>query len=317
MRLSCSAGGSAGASSKKAQFQGNAMADRSWFYAFEGQQKGPFPEGQFRNLIVQGIVGPDMLVWTEGMSGWQKAREIPGLISDVSSPPAFAPGGAPVGAAGYGGGTMSIDFDIWDFTWRSIVLWLGLVLIIPTPWVVVMYCRWIMSCVHVPGRPNLSFTGQPTTLFWYFAAVALFIVVAMIGSETLNNLMFLVQIALYWLFIKWFVANIASNGQPLGLSFSGSIWTYFGWNILAILSIFTIIGWAWVYTAQMRWICRNIEGTRREVVFNATGLEFLWRSLVTFIACAFIIPIPWVMRWFMRWQLSQVALIERGTLANA
>jgi uncharacterized protein DUF4339 len=294
------------------------MADRFWFYASEGQQKGPFPEGQFRNLIVTGAVMPDALVWTEGMAGWQKAGEIPGLLSGASGPPAMGPGGVSVATAGsYGEGPMSIDFGIWDFTWRSIVLWLGVIFIIPTPWVVVMYCRWILSCVYVPGRPNLSFTGQPATLFWYFAAVVLFIVVAMIGSDTLNNLMFFVQLALYWLFIKWFVANIASNGQPLGLSFSGSIWGYFGWNILAVLSIFTIIGWAWVYTAQMRWMCRHVEGTRREVVFNATGLEFLWRSLVTFIACAFIIPIPWVMRWFMRWQFSQVALVERGTFANA
>ena len=294
------------------------MADRFWFYASEGQQKGPLAEGQFRNLIATGAVGPDTLVWTEGMAGWEKAGEIPGLLSGASSPPAVGPGGASVATAGsYGGGPMSIDFGIWDFTWRSIVLWLGVIFVIPTPWVVVMYCRWILSCVHVPGRPNLSFTGQPTTLFWYFAAVLLFIVVAMIGSDTLNNLMFLVQLALYWLFIKWFVANIASNGQPLGLSFSGSIWGYFGWNILAVLSLITIIGWAWVYTAQMRWMCRHVEGTRREVVFNATGLEFLWRSLVTFIACAFIIPIPWVMRWFLRWQFSQVALVDRGTIANA
>jgi hypothetical protein len=294
------------------------MADRSWFYASEGQQKGPFPESQLRDLIVRGTVGPDTLVWTEGMSGWQKAGEIPGLIPDASRPPPMAPGGAPaVGAAGYTGGTLSIDFGIWEITWRTIVLWLGLIFIIPTPWVIVMYCRWIVSRLHVPGRDNLSFTGQPLTLFWYFAAVALFIAVAMIGSDILNNLMFLVQIALYWLLIKWFVANIAANGQPLGLSFNGSIWAYLGWNILVVLSVITIIGWAWVYTAQVRWICRNISGTRREVIFKASGLDMLWRTIVFTIACAFLIPIPWALAWYTKWYTSQFALIERGTLANA
>lgn len=294
------------------------MADRSWFYASEGQQKGPFPESQFRDLIVRGAVGSDTLVWTEGMSGWQKAGEIPGLIPEASGPPAMAPGGAPaVSAAGYTGGTLSIDFGIWDVTWRTIVLWLGLIFIIPTPWVIVMYCRWIVSRMHVPGRPNLSFTGQPVTLFWYFAAVALFIAVAMVGSEVLNNLMLLVQIALYWLLLKWFVANIAANGQPLGLSFSGSIWGYLGWNILAVLSVITIIGWAWVYTAQLRWICRNISGTRREVIFKASGLDMLWRTIVFAIACVFLIPIPWALRWYTKWYASQFALIERSTLANA
>jgi hypothetical protein len=74
----------------------------------------------------------------------------------------------------------------------------------------------------------------------------------------------------------------------------------------------TIIGWAWVAVAQMRWICRNINGTHREIVFNATGLEMLWRTLVFAFACAFIIPIPWMLRWYVRWAVSQFELVERA-----
>jgi hypothetical protein len=33
--------------------------------------------------------------------------------------------------------------------------------------------------------------------------------------------------------------------------------------------------------------------------------------IVVAIASAFIIPIPWVFRWIMGWQLSQTELIER------
>jgi hypothetical protein len=152
---------------------------------------------------------------------------------------------------------------------------------------------------------------------WYFAAIVLIFCVALIGTHLLNYLTIIVEILLYWLFIKWFVANVGSDEPPLALKFSGSFWGYLGWNILAFVSVITIIGWAWVYTAQIRWICRHIEGTRREIVFKATGLEFLWRSLVTALCCVFIIPIPWVMRWFIRWQASQVVLLERATLANA
>ena len=130
----------------------------------------------------------------------------------------------------------------------------------------------------------------------------------------LNDLMTVVELVLYWLLLRWLVANIASNGQPLGLSFAGSFWAFLGWNILLALSFLTIIGWAWVYTAQIRWICRNILGTRREIVFKATGLDYLWRGLVTMIASAFIIPIPWVARWFVGWQASQTELVERGSL---
>jgi hypothetical protein len=115
------------------------MSNRSWFYASEGQQKGPFPEGQLRDLILRGTIGPDTLVWSEGMAGWQKAREIPGLISMPPGPPMMPQAGAPplVSGGGYSGGPLTIDFEILEFTWRSIVLLIGLVLIIPAPWAMV------------------------------------------------------------------------------------------------------------------------------------------------------------------------------------
>ena len=119
------------------------MSNRSWFYASNGQQQGPFPEAQLRDLITRGTVRPDTLVWTEGMSGWQRAGEIPGLVPGGVGPPVdsatrrpAADGGAP---ASYGGGPLSIDFGILEFTWRSLVLLIGLILIIPAPWVLVWY----------------------------------------------------------------------------------------------------------------------------------------------------------------------------------
>ncbi len=281
-------------------------------------KQGPYPEAQLREFIANGTVTAETLVWSEGMAGWQKAGDVPGLLAGASGPPVVLQAAGPLAAAGGPpGGPLSIDFGIWEFTWRSVVLWIGVVFVIPLPWVLVMYCRWIVSRTHVPQRPNLAFTGRPVTLMWYFAAIVLMLCVALIESQWLNYLTIIVQILLYWLFIKWFVANIRSDGPPLMLKFSGSFWGYLGWNILAFVSVITIIGWAWVYTAQIRWMCRHVEGTRREIVFNATGLEFLWRSLLTALGCLFIIPIPWVMRWFIRWQASQVVLVERGTLANA
>jgi hypothetical protein len=61
----------------------------------------------------------------------------------------------------------------------------------------------------------------------------------------------------------------------------------------------------------VRWLCRNIQGTRRQIIFHGTGLEYLWRVIVMAIASSFIIPIPWMVRWLMRWQLSQTELAPR------
>jgi hypothetical protein len=292
----------------------------SWFYASEGKQQGPYPEGQFRDLVAQGIVRPDTLVWSEGMAGWQKAAEIPGLIGG-GAPPMIPAGGPPMmGGAGYAGGgsggSLSVDFGILEFTWRTIVAVIGACLIIPGPWVLVWYAKWIVPCIRVPGRPNLSFTGNAMTLVpWYFGAIVLAIVVAYTNSPVLSNLIFVVQMVLYWLLIKWTVANIASNDRPLGLSFSGSVWAYIGWNLLFAISIITIIGWAWVAAAQLRWMCRNIQGTRRAVVFNGSGLDILWRGIVAAILFSLIIPIPWVYRWIMNWTASQTELVSRGAQA--
>ena len=221
------------------------------------------------------------------------------------------------GGAGYAGspagGHLSIDFGIVDFAWRFIVMLIGTILVIPYPWVLVWFITWFVPCISVPGRSNLSFEGNAMTIVpWYFGAIVVALVVYYLDIQVLHFAVNIMEIALLWLFLRWYVANIASNGQLLGLSFSGTVWAFVGWNILLAVSFITIIGWAWVYTAQMRWFYRNIQGTRREVTFTGTGLEFLWRAIVAGIASIFIIPIPWMYRWFGRWLASQTVLVERA-----
>jgi hypothetical protein len=256
------------------------------------------------------------------MAGWQKAGEVPGLMGGRGGPPPMVPPGGAVmdagGGYGVADGAMSIDFGILEFTWRSIVYALGAATIILMPWTIVWYLKWIVSCVRVPGRPNLSFTGSAMTLVpWIAGLVVLEIVAVASGIRILGTLVSIGTIVATWLFIRWQVANIASNGQPLGLSFSGSVWAYIGYNLLLAISFITIIGWAWVYAAQARWFCRNVEGTRRMVVFKGTGLEILWRLIVVSLASSLIIPIPWMFRWMMRWMLSQTELVDRSAHATA
>ncbi len=310
------------------------MSDRVWFYADGGKQLGPCSEAQLGELIASGAVTGETYVWTDGMENWQHARDIPGLMSSRPRPPgppdlargSFGggnPGGGSRGAAGLGGAAASpalsggpgrslwIDFGIWDFTWRSIVLAFCSFIVIPLPWVLVWYLKWLVPHLQVRGRPNLGFEGTAMTIVpWFFGAVVVTIALALSGNEWLGDLSVVVQLVLHWLFLKWLIANLSSDGRPLGLAFSGSIWGFIGWAVLMAVSVVTIIGWAWVWTAWMRWICGHIQGTRRAVIFDGRGLDFLWRAIVAVIAASFIIPIPWMYRWMMRWGASQTELVE-------
>jgi len=89
------------------------MSNRSWFFASEGKQQGPYPEAQLREFIANGTVTAETLVWTEGMAGWQKAGDIPGLLSGASGPPVVAPSGVPLTTGRTATGqSLSADFSI-------------------------------------------------------------------------------------------------------------------------------------------------------------------------------------------------------------
>jgi hypothetical protein len=293
------------------------MSNRSWFFAAGDQQQGPYSEEQLRDFIARGSVRADTYVWTEGMAAWQRAGDVPGLLS--GGPPGAPPmpprpraGQAVANADGYSGIALSADFSIWALVGRALVFVIGFLLVIPAPWVAVSFYRWFVSCIRVPQRPNLGFSGQPMDIWWVFMLLAACTYADFTGIPFARLIVIPALAYLSWMTVKWIVANITSNGQPLQLSFLGDALHYVGWYVLLSISFITIIGWAWVTTAWTRWLFRNIEGTRREIVFNASGLDVLWRTLVFAIGCAFIIPIPWVLGWYTRWYISQIALAPRA-----
>jgi hypothetical protein len=291
------------------------MPDRSWYCAYQGQQHGPFPDAQFREFIASGKVRADTLVWTDGMGSWQRAGEIPGLMPPGARPPAV-PGGMPGATGNSGGGVLSIDLPLWPFLGRCVLLAIGSLLVIPAPWTATSYYQWITPRVHVPGRPNLGFEGKVGDIWWVFILLALTGYVGRIHGS-LQLIGFVGQAWLGWMLLRWVLSRISSNGQLLGLEFNGSVWGFIGYQLLTAVSIITVVGWAWVATSWMRWICRNIAGSQRELTFEASGLEMLWRTLVTVVGCIFLIPIPWVIRWYSEWVVSQLVLVERGNYANA
>jgi hypothetical protein len=283
------------------------MSGRSWFIASEGQQEGPYSEALFREMIGKRTVTQATLVWSEGMSSWQRAGDVPGLLPGGSRPPTFRSSGV---AQVDSGGALTAELDVWSLLGRALIFFIGMLLVIPAPWAATSFYRWFIGCLHVPQRSGLEFTGKPGDIWYVFVISGLFNYAGVTHVPYLTYILFPIQAYLSWMTVRWIVANISSEGRQLPLTFEGGVLTYVGWYVLLLLSTITIVGWAWVTTAWTRWMCRNIAGTRREIVFDASGWQVLWRTVVFGLCSMLIIPIPWILRWYASWYVSQFAVVE-------
>ena len=154
------------------------------------------------------------------------------------------------------GGALDADFGVWPLFGWGLLLVISTVLVVPMPWVMTSFYRWAAVHMRVPQRPNLAFTGQPGDIWWVLIPIALGSYAEVAHVRGLPLLMIPIQAALSWLVIRWVISHLSSEGQPLPLKFAGSVWGYIGWQVLLYVLFITIIGWAWVTTAWLRWMCR-------------------------------------------------------------
>lgn len=297
------------------------MATRQWYTGIAGKQEGPFSDERLRELIAAGTVGADTLVWCDGMSNWARAGEIPGLIpaSRAAAPP--LPGVPPIiraatatGAAATG--PLSTDIRVWPYFGRALLIVVAQIFVIPAPWVMTSFYRWLVEHIEVPGGQRVTFAGKPGDIWYIFMLNALCGYIGLLGHGA--DLLVLPLTTLFMVIIvRWFWRNLVWDGQTAPLKFTGGYWAILGWYVLTILAVITIIGWAWVSIAWMRWMCRHVEGSVRRLVFNASGWDLLWRSVLFFLSCVVLIPIPWTMRWYTSWLISQCALSEETAPAAA
>ena len=47
-----------------------------WYYGSQGQQNGPITESELRNLMAQGVVTQQTLVWREGLLEWKPLSSV-------------------------------------------------------------------------------------------------------------------------------------------------------------------------------------------------------------------------------------------------
>ena len=222
--------------------------------------------------------------------------------------------GAHVGA-GQPGGWVTLEFRgtvsqayVWIPWWILLSL-----LVIPAGWGVASLSRWYLRNLWFSDGTEAWFEGSGGQIWWYFVVQGVF---GAIGSFVpfLGLASLFVDAWVDFVVLHWFSANSRlSNGtRP---SFTGRYWPYFGFYLLLVLSVFTIIGWAWVLSAMARWICRNLTIGSRQVVFVGSGWGFLWRGIAATLGSLPIVTLPWAWVWFMRW-LTRSVVIE-GTATSS
>lgn len=200
---------------------------------------------------------------------------------------------------------------------------LSAIFFIPLAWGLAALFRWIIRELSFSDGRRAEFEGRGIELFWYFI---IYIVVAILLSVfgyfvpslsiVFQLLLFPIGLYLDFIILQWLINNVRMNDDQY-LEFNGEILPFIGWLLLSIISIITIIGWAWVYAAFIRWIAKKTNVGLDYFEFNGSGLEILWRCIVVGIASMFIIPIPWVTVWYIKWLVSETSLIsEEEILSN-
>jgi hypothetical protein len=312
------------------------MADAStqcYFLDGARNQQGPVSMADIARLIHNGTINRDTLIWYPGMADWRPAGQVNEFASlfGAAPPPTRPPQGAPpLRAPAYGqtapmagaqpasaGASDALvpDFPVWGLFWRSLVFGYCAIFIIPAPWCLAALYGYKIRRTSLPDGRRLTFSGHGGDI-WYLIIgppIALIIVALLARVSPLFGLLDLplifVGILVPYLVVRWVCAKVGAEDGSVKLTFAGGMWGLFGWQVLLGLSFITIIGWAWVLAALMRWLCRNVSGSHR-FEFAGTGLEILWRLIVYLLASMFVIPIPWMLRWYYVWFVSQIRVAD-------
>jgi len=206
--------------------------------------------------------------------------------------------------------------------WGLVAVLLSL-LIIPAAWGAVALCRWFVQNLSFSDGTKASFEGRGGQVWGYFVIGALLGVAPQLSRAVadpvasvfvligLQILLVPISAAIGLKIVRWFFSYVRLSCGT-NLNFKGNYGPFLGWMLLNILSVYTIIGWAWASIAMLRWVCRNIEAGQNQLEFLGSGWGLLWRCFLACLASILIIPIPWVWLWVIRWIIGNMLIKQEA-----
>ncbi|MCB1541594.1 MAG: DUF4339 domain-containing protein [Rhodoblastus sp.] len=289
-----------------------------WYVGPDNTSKGPVELEEIARLARAGEVTPATLVWSEGMAEWAPAGKV-AAITDLlgaeppqpSAPQPAArrlPGAVPSHRTSPVGdvppGRLVSMVETFPLFGRALLHALGNAFVIPAPWTGTMFWKYLGDTTRLPGGTPFVFEGQWRDIWWVFVLQGLLTYSNSVTGDR-GFLALLGGLVLPYLVLRWFCEKLRIGPGGPFLAFKGDFLPYLGWMALAFVSVFTIVGWAWVTQYYLDWVCRNVAGPVR-FSFKGRGIEILWRCLAAFFASCLLIPIPWMISWLTQWFVYQI-----------
>lgn len=231
------------------------------------------------------------------------------------TPPAAPTQAAPAGGArrvghDFTGGALPL------FGWL-LLLGVSLVLIVPAPFALVAYMRWVLGKVRLSDGSNYRFLGTAGSVWVLTTLYGIVQLINLWGSiraeqEPVYNWVQVgvvpVNLVLGWFLLRWSLGFTEALGRRL--AFEGSVWGLIGWSLLIYVSFLTIIGWAWAFAGYMNWLAQKTRGPGLRYEFTGTGGQILWRTVVYVLGIIPIVTIPWSLKWYFRWMVQQFVVVD-------
>src|SRR5271155_1596052 len=146
------------------------MSSDFFYLDREHKQCGPVGREGLVRLIGEGAISGETLIWTSGMTEWRMAAQVEGVapLFGPSTPPPVPPDGRASSAAPTG--ALSSSIPVWGLFGRSLLLIIGLLLVVPSPWTSTLFYKWLAERVSLPDGRGLKFAGKPEDIWYVFVA---------------------------------------------------------------------------------------------------------------------------------------------------
>jgi len=66
-------------------------ASSGWWYVANGERHGPVNVQELQRLLISGTLGPNPLVWKQGMQTWEHVEQVQALAHVALTPPELPP----------------------------------------------------------------------------------------------------------------------------------------------------------------------------------------------------------------------------------